>query len=76
MASLHTEGSPTLRAFVLGYWTRDQCAGWGTVGDTLTLSPISLRPQGIVSALETGFLQHSVAPGFPFTDFLLLLSTL
>ena len=26
--------------------------------------PISLRPQGIVSALETGFLQHSVAPGF------------
>lgn len=66
VASLHTEGSPTLRAFVLGYWRRDQCARWsgGGGGGTLTLSPISLRPQGIVSALETGFLQHSVAPGF------------
>lgn len=32
VASLHTEGSPTLRAFVLGYWRRDQCARWSGGG--------------------------------------------
>lgn len=76
MASLHTEGSPTLRAFVLGYWTRDQCAGWGGGGGALTLIPSPSDPKELSQPWKLDSSSTQWPQAFAFTDFLLLLSTL